>query len=160
MTATETINTLGLEPLTIEGGFFKEVYRSKLMSKNNNRTCGTSIYYLMTARDISSWHKVASDEIWYYHGGSPAEQLLIHPDGSLEKRLIGLDFKAGQIPQSLIPANTWQAAVLLNKDEDTWGLFGAAVFPAFEYKDFTSATIDEMIKKFPQLKEIIIAFFE
>jgi len=160
MTALETINALGLEPLTIEGGFFKEIYRSKTMTEKQNRTCGTSIYYLMTARDISTWHKVDSDEIWYYHGGSPALQLLIHPDGTMEKRLIGLDLKAGQVPQSLIPANTWQAAILLDKSEESWGLFGATVFPGFEYKDFTGATVEEMIEKFPHLKETLNNFFQ
>jgi len=160
MTAAETISALGLEPLTVEGGLFKEVYRSKIMTESKNRTCGTSIYYLMTARDISSLHKVTSDEIWYYHGGSPAIQILIYPDGSMEKRLIGLDLKAGQVPQSLIPANTWQAAVLLDKNEGSWGLFGASVFPGFEYEDFTAASIEKMIKEFPHLKEIFVKFFE
>ncbi len=160
MNATEIIDALKLEPLNIEDGFFREIYRSKLMTENKDRTCGTSIYYLMTAHDISPWHKVASDEIWYYHGGSPAIQLLIHPDGSMEKRIIGLDIQAGQVPQSLIPANTWQTAVLLNKDEDAWGLFGAAVFPGFEYEDFSGATVEQMIKEFPRLKETIVDFFK
>ena len=160
MTAAETIEALGLEPLTVEGGFFKEIYRSKLMTENKKRTCGTSIYYLMTARDVSTWHKVTSDEIWYYHGGSPAVQLLIHPDGSMEKRFIGLDIKSEQTPQSLIPANTWQAAILLNKDKDAWGLFGATVFPGFEYDDFSGASVEQMIEHFPSLKEQLISFFE
>jgi uncharacterized protein len=160
MNAIETIEALGLEPLTIEGGFFKEIYRSKFMTQNKSRTCGTSIYYLMTVRDVSSWHKVTSDEIWYFHGGSPAVQLLIYPDGSMDKRIIGLDIAAGQVPQSLIPANTWQAAVLLEKDENVWGLFGASVFPGFEYEDFTGATVEQMLKEFPHLKETIINFFD
>lgn len=160
MTAIEAIEVLELEPLTVEGGFFKEVYRSKLMTENNKRTCGTSIYYLMTRSDISSWHKVTSDEIWYYHGGSSAIQLLIHPDGSMEKRFIGFDLEAGQVPQSLIPANTWQAAVLLNKEEDAWGLFGATVFPGFEYEDFSGASVEQMIKEFPHLKETLVDFFK
>jgi len=158
MTAIETIKALGLEVLTVEGGFFKEIYRSKSKTENKNRICGTSIYYLMTTHNVSSWHKVNSDEIWYYHGGSPAVQFLIYPDGSMEKRLIGIDLKAGHIPQSLIPANTWQAAVLLNKNEDAWGLFGASVFPGFEYEDFSAATLEQMIEKFPDLKETLLDF--
>ena len=160
MTATEAINALGLEVLTVEGGFFKEVYRSKLTTENKDRVCGTSIYYLMTRNDISSWHKVASDEIWYFHGGSPAVQLLIHPDGNMEKRLIGFDLEAGEVPQSLIPADTWQAAVLLDKNDDAWGLFGATVFPGFEYEDFCGASVEEMIQEFPHLKESLDNFFK
>ncbi len=159
MNAKEIIDALKLEPLEIEGGFFKEIYRSMVTTEKQGRVCGTSIYYLMTSRDISPWHKVAGDEIWYYHGGSPAVQLLIHPDGRMEERLIGLDIKAGQMPQSLIPANSWQAAVLLDKSEDAWGLFGASVFPGFEYEDFTGASVEQMIENFPHLKGLLADFF-
>ena len=160
MNVKEIIDVLKLEPLEIEGGFFREIYRSKLKTEKQDRICGTSIYYLMTSRDISPWHKVTSDEIWHYHGGSPAVQLLIHSDGSLEKRVIGLELKAGQEPQSLIPANTWQAAVLLDKNADAWGLFGATVFPGFEYEDFSGATVEQMIEKFPDLREVITDFLK
>ena len=159
MKAKEVIDVLQLEPLTVEGGFFKELYRSKSIMPDGKRTCGTSIYYLMTIDNISSWHKVASDEIWYYHAGSPAIQLLISPDGTLEKRIIGNDFAAGQVAQSIIPAGTWQAAILKNKNPDAWGLFGASVFPAFEYDDFTGASVEEMSKNFPEHKAVIDNFF-
>jgi len=160
MNAKEIIDTLKLEPLEIEGGFFREIYRSKLKAEKPGRMCGTSIYYLMTSHDISRWHKVTGDEIWHYHGGSPAVQLLIHPGGRMEKRVIGLDLKAGQVPQSLIPADTWQAAVLLNKNEDAWGLFGATVFPSFEYEDFSGATVEQMTEKFPSLEKHFVNFFK
>ena len=159
MRAEEVIELLKLEPLTVEGGFFNEVYRSKQFADDNKRCCGTSIYYLMTSRDISSWHKVTSDEIWAYHSGSPAVQFLIFPDGSMEKRIIGNDLKNGHCPQSVIPAGTWQAAVLLEQGDDAWGLFGAAVFPGFEYGDFTGAAVEEMAKLFPQLAKEINCFF-
>lgn len=159
MRASEIIALLKLEPLTVEGGFFREIYRSGLTLNDKDRCCGTSIYYFMTARDISAWHKVAADEIWYYHGGSPAAQLLIYPDGNIEKRIIGVDIQAGQIPQSVIPAGAWQAAVLLDKSENAWGLFGAAVFPGFEYTDFTGATVEQMTTDFPHLSKTITDFF-
>lgn len=161
MLAKEVIELLQLEPLAVEGGFFNEIYRSKLQVKTEGeqRCCGTGIYYLMTRRDISAWHKVDADEIWAYHSGSPAVQFLIFPDGSMEKRIIGCDLQNGHLPQSVIPADTWQAAVLLEQNEDAWGLFGAMVFPGFEYDDFAGATVGEMIKKFPHFKAEISSFF-
>jgi hypothetical protein len=159
MRAEEVIECLKLEPLTVEGGFFNEVYRSKQLAADKKRCCGTSIYYLMTSRDISAWHKVTSDEIWAYHDGSPAVQFLIFPDGSMEKRVIGNDLKNGHLPQSVIPAGTWQAAVLLEQHDNAWGLFGATVFPGFEYGDFTGATVEEMTKLFPRLAKEINCFF-
>ena len=159
MSATEIIDLLKLEPHPGEGGFFREIYRSGLTLDDRDRCCGTSIYYFMTARDVSPWHKVAADEIWYYHGGSPAVQLLIYPDGKMEKRIIGMDIQSGQCPQSVIPAGTWQATVLLDRSEDSWGLFGAAVFPGFEYADFTGATVEQMATDFPHLSDPITGFF-
>lgn len=146
----DVINTLKLEPLTIEGGFFRETYRSQTPTQDANRTCGTSIYYLLHAENISAWHRVKNDEIWLYHAGSPAVQLLLYPDGSWQERVIGADLSAGQTPQSLIPAGTWQAATLLDQSPDSWGLFGAVVFPAFEYRDFTAGNSAELCSAYPQ----------
>lgn len=161
MLAEDVIKLLKLAPLTAEGGFFREIYRSELLvdAGGRQRRCGTAIYYLMTRRDVSAWHKVDSDEIWVYHGGSPAEQFLIFPGGRTEKRIIGGGLENGQLPQSVIPAGTWQAAVLLDRSADAWGLFGALVFPGFEYGDFTGAGVAEMIGKFPPLKTEISSFF-
>ena len=143
------IKKLQLETLEIEGGFFRESYRSSY---------GTSIYYLLKNPQVSCWHQLKSDEIWYYHTGSPAIQMLIFPDGSSNTRIIGPDIAQGQNPQSLIPANTWQAARLLSPDNGIYGLFGAAVFPAFEYHDFSAATAVELSEKYPELKENILNF--
>ncbi|MFA7184846.1 MAG: cupin domain-containing protein [Victivallales bacterium] len=161
MRAEEVIKLLKLEPLSVEGGFFNEIYRSKLLvdADGKQRCCGTGIYYLMTHKDISAWHKVASDEIWVYHCGSPAVQFLIFPDGRLEKRIIGCELENGQLPQSVIPAGVWQAAILLDRSDNAWGLFGAMVFPGFEYEDFTGAAVAEMIEEFPHLKKEISSFF-
>ncbi len=72
-----------------------------------------------------------------YHGGSSAIQLLLFPNGKWEERKIGCDIVNGERPQSIIPAGTWQAAILTDQSESSWGLFGAVVIPAFEFKDYS-----------------------
>ena len=151
--AKDVIRALGLEPLSVEGGFFKESYRSKTPSSQPGRCSGTCIYYLLSGTEISNWHKVASDEIWLYHVGSPAQQILLFPDGSWAKRIIGPDIANGQVPQSLIPAGAWQAASLLDSSASSWGLFGAAVFPGFEYQDFTPGDATALAKAYPAAAE-------
>lgn len=147
--AKDMIRTLNLEPLTIEGGFFRETYRSRTAA-SDGRSAGTCIYYLMKGKDVSRWHRLASsDEIWLYHAGSPAVQLLLFPDGSWAERVIGSDMMKGHEPQSVIPAGTWQAAVLLDRGDSSWGLFGAAVFPSFEYSDFADGNGAELALKYP-----------
>ncbi len=154
------IEKLELEPLTIEGGFFSEIFRSNIKVDSHNRTYGTSIYYLLKANEISKWHKVASDEIWYYHAGISVVQLLIFADGHLEKRVIGGNVVIGEVPQSFIPAGTWQAAMLISNEINDFGLFGAAVFPSFEYSDFTDATMHEIYELFPIHMEKIKEIFD
>ncbi|UDQ99245.1 cupin domain-containing protein [Lentisphaerota bacterium WC36G] len=157
--AEKIIEKLELKPLTIEGGYFNEIYRSETKIVDEGRTAGTSIYYLLKNNQVSSWHKVESDEIWYYHSGCSAKQLLIFEDGSIEERIIGNDILNGEIPQSIIPAGTWQATKLIQHNKYDFGLFGAAVFPCFEYEDFTGATVNKICELFPQHQNVIRDLF-
>src|SRR5690242_12042900 len=58
-----------------EGGFYKEIFRSKIeifrKSGTDVKQACTSIYYLLQGGDYSAFHRLASDEIWYYHKGEP-----------------------------------------------------------------------------------------
>lgn len=155
--SADIIKALGLEEHA-EGGFFREIFRSPVLTQaTKQRSAGTSILYLMTATDISRWHQVKTDEIWMYHAGSPALQLLLFPDGTWTERIIGPDIMSGHIPQSLVPSHTWQAAVLLDgkSDPDAWGLFGAVVVPGFDYADFKVGSAVELVKKYPDAEESI-----
>ncbi|OQA82247.1 MAG: hypothetical protein BWY31_03287 [Lentisphaerae bacterium ADurb.Bin242] len=155
-TADEIIQALGMTPLRVEGGYFRETYRSIVKTEaTRQRRAGTSILYLMKGMDVSRWHRVRSDEIWMYHAGSPALQILLFPDGSWCERVIGPDVLAGEMPQNLIPAWTWQAAVLLDRSEKSWGLFGAVVVPGFEYEDFEEGVASELVKKYPEAEKRI-----
>ncbi len=146
MKPEQIIHDLQLKPLAVEGGNFAEIYRGPH---------GTSIYYLLHNGECSKWHKIKSDEIWYYHAGAPVLQLMIHPDGRLEKVIIGPDTDKGQRPQNVIPGGVWQTAILLPGSKEKWGLFGAAVFPAFKYEDFIGAEDDEIELEYPHLAETI-----
>ena len=52
-----------------EGGFFNQVEKSKDMLDEGNgkfRARYTSIYFLLTHENPSRFHRLTSDEIWYY----------------------------------------------------------------------------------------------
>ncbi|OHT10216.1 hypothetical protein TRFO_20506 [Tritrichomonas foetus] len=140
---------LNLQEMIVEGGYFNQIYKSQVPSSIPNRCCGTSIYYGLKSENVSRWHKVTSDEIWMYHAGCPAIQMLLFEDGHHETRIIGADLKNGQRPQSIIPAGTWQAARLLQNGPDDWGLFGATVFPGFEYQDYAECKASELYSRWP-----------
>ena len=77
--AQEIAQVLGLQEHR-EGGMFRELYRSVVRTHaTKQRRAATSIFYMLRARDVSTWHLVKSDEIWMYHAGSSAIQLLLLP---------------------------------------------------------------------------------
>jgi predicted cupin superfamily sugar epimerase len=153
MKASEIIAHLELKPLPLEGGFYAETFRSKAIANQENRCTGTCIYYLLDGKSKSYWHSVKSDEIWLYHCGSPVIQMLLYPNGKWEERVIGADFSENEFPQSIIPAGTWQAAVL--KNPSSWGLFSAVVCPGFEFEDYIPGKGEELIEGWPDAEKRI-----
>ena len=139
-----------------EGGSFREVFRSIVKTQaTKQRRAATSIFYMLRGKQVSRWHLVKSDEIWMYHAGSSAIQLLLLPDGTFEERVVGPDVLCGEFPQSIIPAWTWQAAVLSDQSENSWGLFGAVVCPGFEFEDYMEGDAEALIRKYPEAAERI-----
>lgn len=55
-----------------EGGFYAELYRSEqsLETSNGSRNLTTSIFFLLRSEDVSHFHRIKSDELWFWHEGS------------------------------------------------------------------------------------------
>ncbi|MZP55532.1 MAG: cupin domain-containing protein [Bacteroidales bacterium] len=153
MNSSGIIKFLKLKALPVEGGFFSETYRSQTVSNRGKRSSGTCIYYLLDDSTRSYWHKLSSDEIWFYHCGSPAIQILLFPDGRWEERILGPNLRKKQILQSIIPAGTWQATVL--KERKSWSLFSTVVCPGFDFKDYHPGKGSELIKNWPSAEKLI-----
>ena len=49
----------------VEGGFFSEVYTAPF--EKDGRPISGSIYFLLDRGEISRFHVIDCDEIWYYH---------------------------------------------------------------------------------------------
>lgn len=140
-----------------EGGFFKEVYRSEGVIDANalppkfqgNRHYLTSIYFLLIEESFSAFHRILSDELWYFHKGDPIAIHVISPDGHYEK--IELGKKQYQFS---IPAESWFAS----ETTGAYSLVSCAVAPGFDFKDFELAKAKELVKTFPQHQRIITQF--
>ncbi|WP_370950277.1 cupin domain-containing protein [Amycolatopsis sp. cg5] len=117
-TPSEIIEHLGLVPLPVEGGLYVQSHRSSEAS---------AIYYLLVPPAVSARHRLDRLEIWAFHGGSPVAMTLESPDGSLSRVVLGLDVAAGQRPQVVVPAGTWQSASSLGD----WSLMGTFVVPPY-----------------------------
>ena len=56
-----------------EGGYYISSFRASdnIAVRDVQRPIYTSIYFLLRSQDISHLHRLQSDELWYYHAGSP-----------------------------------------------------------------------------------------
>jgi predicted cupin superfamily sugar epimerase len=134
-----------------EGGYFKNTYQSDIHI--GNRTLFTSIYFLLTSDDISHFHRLKSDELWYFHGGSALTVHIIHENGNYEEIELGLNLNNGEVPQYLVPKNSIFGSSV--KAKDTYSLVGCMVSPGFDYEDFELFTQAELLQKYPQHLDII-----
>jgi uncharacterized protein len=155
------ISKLGLEPHP-EGGYFKRTFESQeqitdqelTVDFEGKRMLYTSIYFLLTSNDVSHFHRLQSDELWYYHAGSPLSVHVIDENGEYTEYKLGLDLENGEVPQVLVPKNTIFGSSV--KDRETFSLVGCMVSPGFEYQDFELFTQEELLLKYPEHKEIIV----
>lgn len=143
-----------------EGGFYKEVYRSKgIIPKNalaqfsGDRNYCTSIYFLLTSENFSGFHRIKQDEIWHFYTGSPLAVHVIDEKGVYIKNIVGMDLEKGQFPQLTVAANCWFASSV--EDENSFSFVGCTVAPGFDFEDFELAKRSELINEYPQHEKII-----
>jgi predicted cupin superfamily sugar epimerase len=133
MTAAEIIATLGMKRHP-EGGWYVETFRDN--AANTPRGNSTAIYFLLEADDVSAWHRVRdAAEVWHLYSGAPLSLMMYEEGGPVITRTLGLDLKAGQRPQLVVPANWWQMARSLG----AWTLVGCTVAPGFDFDAFELA---------------------
>ena len=141
-----------------EGGFYKETYRSHhiiVNDKKQNRNVSTAIYYLLENEDRSLFHRIQSDELWFFHLGEPLEIVSIERE-QLTTTTLGNDFEQDEFPQMRIPANTWFGARV--KNAKGFSLVSCVVSPGFDFADFELAKREDLIGEFPHLKDAIEKF--
>ena len=153
MDADELISALNLEPLPMEGGWFRETYRSA--NQVGDKALATAIYYLITPTSFSRMHRLPSDELFHFYLGDAVEQLQLFRDGAGRILTLGADIAAGQQPQSLVPAGTWQGTRLCYGGQ--FALLGTTMSPGFEFTDFEAGDCDELTKAYPSWRELIAA---
>jgi predicted cupin superfamily sugar epimerase len=157
MTADDVIRHLQLQPHPVEGGFFRETWRSSasiaLPTHAGKRSVGTAIYYLLKPGHVSELHVLPGDEVFHFYLGSPVTMLQLWPDGSGKTIILGTDLAAGQVPQCVVPAGVWQGTRLFSNDG--FALLGATMAPGFDYADYGAGARAELIAKWPEFADEI-----
>lgn len=157
LTAARLIEMLGLAPLPVEGGHFRQTYRSDetidasaLPGRYGRaKTFGTAIYYLLTAESdsFSALHALPTEEVYHFYLGDPVEMLLLHPEGGTERVILGQDLLGGQRVQYVVPRDVWQGSRLL--DGGRFALLGTTMAPGFDERDYAGGEREELVQRYP-----------
>lgn len=149
--AEEWIAELELEAHP-EGGFYKRTEESDVMIQGpNERPLYTSIYFLLTPESPSHFHRLTSDEVWYYHEGQPLVVHCLFPDGRYQAVSLGKDVGAGQRLHFMVPRGTIFGSMV----PEDYALVSCVVAPGFDFADFELFTQEQLLSEYPQHHEII-----
>lgn len=161
------VERLRLEPLPLEGGFFRQTWRDP---------AGSAIYFLLTPENFSALHRLAQPELWHFYAGDPVEHVRLSGAGAIRTRL-GPNILAGEAPQLLVPAGAWQGARSAvgdrfgppsdNAQRDPaqaascrhcgWSLLGCTLAPPWDERGFELGERAVLLRQFPAAAEIIRA---
>lgn len=117
-----------------EGGFYREMHRAPTLVNEPNgksKNAYSSIYYLLSGDDFSAWHRIQSDETWFFHLGCDIAIHYFDSQALLKTAQIGLNSMQFQVT---IPANTWFAAK--PTISQSFSLVSCVVGPAFTFTEF------------------------
>src|SRR5271165_1096282 len=120
MTADDVKHFLQLTPLDVEGGFFRETYRSRWQISaeylpegvRGARSLATAIYYMLTPESFSALHRLPGTEVFHFYLGDPVVMLQLLPDGTSQTIMLGPDLAGGQRPQVVVRGGVWQGSRL------------------------------------------------
>lgn len=112
-----------------EGGWFAEVYTSPFAPEG--RASMGSIYFLLEGEDISHFHQIDCEELWYFHEGCPLKITWIM-NGTVRETILGTG--EGQAPMAVMPGGAVFAAE--NLDPDSFCFLSCATTPMFSYEGF------------------------
>jgi predicted cupin superfamily sugar epimerase/mannose-6-phosphate isomerase-like protein (cupin superfamily) len=163
-TAGKLIAHYHMQRVPQEGPWFSLTYASEdqlagagLPARYDGRShaAGSAIVVVETAADFSGLHRLQTDEVWHFYGGSPIDMLLLFPDGTGRKITLGPDVLGGQLPQFTVPHGVWQGSTPHDRSEGSYSFCGDQLSPAFEFADFEMGYRDALQSAYPAFAEDI-----
>jgi predicted cupin superfamily sugar epimerase len=147
--ARELIQVLGLKELPKESGYLGLIGESaqKVMIDGRRLAVQSQVYYMLTQDlPINYLHWLAPDDTHILIEGGPVDYFLFHPDGRVEKRVLGTDVAAGQRPVIAVPGNCWKALRL--HPGARYALMANALSPEFTQDRVRIGAGTEWVKKY------------
>lgn len=159
-TAEELIKRLDLVRHP-EGGWYRETYRATdtipaaaLPERfTGDRSFCTAIYFLLEKGDVSTFHRINSDELWHFHAGASLTIHMLSPEGEHQALRLGADLAVGASYQAVVPAGCWFGAEVSGDGE--YALVSCTVAPGFDFADFEMAGSENLMRQFPRHGDLI-----
>lgn len=149
MTSDEYVRLLNMKPHP-EGGYFVETFLSEDFIKKT--PLYSSIIFLLHTGEVSHFHRLKEDELWYYHDGESIEIVEITDDGKLITTSLGKNIQNGEKLQHLVKKGSIFGSIM---KKPGFSIVGCMVSPAFSYEHFELFSRKELLLKYPQYQEII-----
>ncbi len=172
--AQQLIRIFNLQPLPVEGGLYRQTYRSpeevpaaalperyREQPGSSPKPFGTAILYLLTSEpaespdNFSAFHRLLTDEIFHFYLGNPLEITLLYPDGSSRQVILGQDVLSGQQVQFVVPRGVWQGTRLVPGGR--FALIGTTMAPGYTSADYEHGNRDMLLARYPHERERILA---
>ncbi len=128
--ARELIETLHLKVLPGESGYLGLIGDSAQRAEVDGQRLKvqSQVYYMLTReRPVNYLHWLASDDTHVLIEGGPVDYFIFHPDGQVEKVVLGRDVAAGERPVVAVPGGCWKALRL--HDGVSFALMANALSP-------------------------------
>jgi uncharacterized protein len=144
-----------------EGGYYRQTYSADLVLPKDSlppdftgpRPASTAIYFLLDAKNFSVFHRLRSDELWHFYAGGALLVHVIAADGKYFMIQLANNPEAGDVLQAVVKAGCWFASEV--KDGKSFALVGCTVAPGFDFEDFELAERGELVRSYPQHRELI-----
>jgi predicted cupin superfamily sugar epimerase len=164
LSVEQIIHALGLEPLPIEGGLFRQAYcsREEIPSqalperyRGATKPFSTAIFYLLTNQpdSFSEFHRLPTDEVFHFYLGDPLEVNLLYPSGEYRQVILGQDILAGQLLQFPVPAGVWQGSRVASGGR--FSLIGTTMAPGYTPGDYEQGKRGDLLRQYPAAAPII-----
>ena len=157
--AQSLITKLNLTPHP-EGGYYREMFRDTACTLGDtNRPISTSIYFLLTAGDISRLHKIDAAETWHLYAGKSdtggpgtgvLEVVELGKGGPKVTRLSSGVSVDATGPQYTVPRDVWFGSRPAEGTE--YVLVGCTVAPGFLFEKYELGERAGLLKDFPECK--------
>lgn len=129
-----------------EGGYYCQTYSND--EQVDGKSLATSIYFLLGEDDASRYHRLQSDEVWYYHEGGSLLLSMITTDGEYKEVLIGDGDDA--VHQYTVSRGTIFGSIV---KDGTYVLVGCMVSHGFSFEEFELFNYKELQRAYPKISK-------